>query len=109
MILFFFNDTATTEIYTLSLHDALPIYVTDPARPVLLGRTPTSDAATSVAVDGRYAFVADGVSGLQVADVSDPAHPRIVGSQGLFGNSGYFFGVAVEGGRAVVADIINGV
>src|SRR3712207_7358846 len=25
-ISFFFNDTATTEIYTLSLHDALPIY-----------------------------------------------------------------------------------
>src|SRR2546430_10273126 len=25
-MLFFFNDTATTEIYTLSLHDALPIY-----------------------------------------------------------------------------------
>src|SRR2546429_211007 len=25
LILFFFNDTATTEIYTLSLHDALPI------------------------------------------------------------------------------------
>src|SRR2546430_13745670 len=29
---FFFNDTATTEIYTLSLHDALPIYLqNDPA------------------------------------------------------------------------------
>src|SRR5437879_10187731 len=26
-IFFFFNDTPTTEIYTLSLHDALPIYV----------------------------------------------------------------------------------
>src|SRR5438270_12775790 len=26
--LFFFNDTATTEIYTLSLHDALPILAT---------------------------------------------------------------------------------
>src|SRR2546429_2803065 len=26
-IFFFFNDTATTEIYTLSLHDALPIYL----------------------------------------------------------------------------------
>src|SRR3712207_8856327 len=25
MYIFFFNDTATTEIYTLSLHDALPI------------------------------------------------------------------------------------
>src|SRR2546423_2476550 len=26
LTLFFFNDTATTEIYTLSLHDALPIF-----------------------------------------------------------------------------------
>src|SRR5260363_471698 len=26
ILFFFFNDTATTEIYTLSLHDALPIY-----------------------------------------------------------------------------------
>src|SRR3712207_9516066 len=26
VLIFFFNDTATTEIYTLSLHDALPIY-----------------------------------------------------------------------------------
>ena len=25
LVIFFFNDTATTEIYTLSLHDALPI------------------------------------------------------------------------------------
>ena len=25
-VFFFFNDTATTEIYTLSLHDALPIW-----------------------------------------------------------------------------------
>src|ERR1043166_9932667 len=28
-VFFFFNDTATTEIYTLSLHDALPIYWMD--------------------------------------------------------------------------------
>src|SRR3712207_7025871 len=26
LVIFFFNDTATTEIYTLSLHDALPIW-----------------------------------------------------------------------------------
>src|SRR3712207_7621882 len=26
LVFFFFNDTATTEIYTLSLHDALPIF-----------------------------------------------------------------------------------
>src|SRR3712207_9201280 len=29
-LVFFFNDTATTEIYTLSLHDALPILTTSP-------------------------------------------------------------------------------
>src|SRR3712207_7649548 len=27
VLIFFFNDTATTEIYTLSLHDALPIFL----------------------------------------------------------------------------------
>src|SRR2546423_12680527 len=35
---FFFNDTATTEIYTLSLHDALPIS----DRSAILGTTPHS-------------------------------------------------------------------
>src|ERR1019366_10777157 len=30
LFVFFFNDTATTEIYTLSLHDALPISAADP-------------------------------------------------------------------------------
>src|SRR5271163_5191722 len=41
-IFFFFNDTATTEIYTLSLHDALPI--SPPARrrgnPAAAGQPP---------------------------------------------------------------------
>src|SRR3712207_9139778 len=39
-VVFFFNDTATTEIYTLSLHDALPIFMdnthpTDSSYPAL--------------------------------------------------------------------------
>src|SRR5437868_12686937 len=34
---FFFNDTATTEIYTLSLHDALPILLLDVGQAVLEG------------------------------------------------------------------------
>src|SRR3712207_7057989 len=34
-IFFFFNDTATTEIYTLSLHDALPISAAERAGAVL--------------------------------------------------------------------------
>src|SRR3712207_6883581 len=32
IFIFLFNDTATTEIYTLSLHDALPISARRPAR-----------------------------------------------------------------------------
>src|SRR2546421_8434849 len=38
-IFFFFNDTATTEIYTLSLHDALPI--SSAARSTINGRRAT--------------------------------------------------------------------
>src|SRR5256885_11298268 len=40
--LFFFNDTATTEIYTLSLHDALPICWTDRSRSSAGGRPEAS-------------------------------------------------------------------
>src|SRR2546421_9658017 len=44
-LFFFFNDTATTEIYTLSLHDALPIYSCCRPRPFYLGG---SHAATII-------------------------------------------------------------
>src|SRR2546430_13556142 len=39
-LFFFFNDTATTEIYTLSLHDALPIFLA-----LLSDRGRSADAA----------------------------------------------------------------
>src|SRR3712207_7456265 len=41
LYLFFFNDTATTEIYTLSLHDALPI-CTGGEAPPLVAMVPVS-------------------------------------------------------------------
>src|SRR3712207_7582430 len=44
-VLFFFNDTATTEIYTLSLHDALPILD-------LVGNTPLVRLGRVVDPDG---------------------------------------------------------
>src|SRR5256885_15920829 len=52
-IFFFFNDTATTEIYTLSLHDALPICTDSSGRCVFTGtRTfePTVGATASLQV-----------------------------------------------------------
>src|SRR3712207_8614975 len=43
LFVFFFNDTATTEIYTLSLHDALPIC--DSVPPLSRSRASELDAA----------------------------------------------------------------
>src|SRR3712207_8286898 len=43
MFFVFFNDTATTEIYTLSLHDALPILVERLFRPVFIDPLPRRD------------------------------------------------------------------
>src|SRR5436309_8280516 len=52
-LLFFFNDTATTEIYTLSLHDALPIFALH-----AVGDTVTILAVTSAEVPQRDGEVA---------------------------------------------------
>src|SRR2546430_12318245 len=55
---FFFNDTATTEIYTLSLHDALPIWlhsseerVTPPVQDTLIAALGIQQRAASVGFD----------------------------------------------------------
>src|SRR3712207_8995123 len=55
-VFFFFNDTATTEIYTLSLHDALPIWSShSPARPPPLPIDTTERASTPAASRARVA------------------------------------------------------
>src|SRR2546427_298162 len=50
---FFFNDTATTEIYTLSLHDALPISVNPAWSPA-----ETEEASAILAMDTSPQFTA---------------------------------------------------
>src|SRR6478609_8400787 len=66
---FFFNDTATTEIYTLSLHDALPIWPGDPRG---LARPPARGACRRSEDRRRDAA--------RLADVSDRArHDRRAG------------------------------
>src|SRR2546422_1042545 len=47
VIFFFFNDTATTEIYTLSLHDALPIS-TGGLGPMPPAETPEANSSAGV-------------------------------------------------------------
>src|SRR5467141_3153755 len=53
---FFFNDTATTEIYTLSLHDALPIFSRlKGAGAILLGNTNTPEFLMAYETDNQLA------------------------------------------------------
>src|SRR5260221_3902137 len=49
---FFFNDTATTEIYTLSLHDALPIYFARISSPTRLSTLSILSASTRSRLSG---------------------------------------------------------
>src|SRR6478672_13668111 len=58
---FFFNDTATTEIYTLSLHDALPISETVPS-PSRIGLDLIGiDEGAPLKLDLRIESVSEGV------------------------------------------------
>src|SRR5438132_12420017 len=53
LLFFFFNDTATTEIYTLSLHDALPILLAavDEAAIAKFGRFPWDRRVIAALID----------------------------------------------------------
>src|SRR2546426_6268694 len=66
---FFFNDTATTEIYTLSLHDALPIYRQPAAEP----RLPVRGRAAQLR---RGRGGADGAGGARGGAGAPHAHRR---------------------------------
>src|SRR6266581_9681407 len=63
---FFFNDTATTEIYTLSLHDALPIAAT----PLLMG-------ATGISLDPRLYLAAAMTVSDRKSTRLNSSHPSI--------------------------------
>src|SRR3712207_9229863 len=54
VLFFFFNDTATTEIYTLSLHDALPISATTPAGRFVTLRPPSQNDGEAPKQPIRY-------------------------------------------------------
>jgi hypothetical protein len=70
------------------------------------GSADTPGAAHGVAVSGTYAYIADGDSGLQVIDCSDPQNPEIVGT---VDTPGHAWAVAVSGTEAYVADDNSGI
>src|SRR2546427_11806389 len=61
MFFFFFNDTATTEIYTLSLHDALPILIGSLFARPLLGMFITDEQVLVLAIELLYIVLWSGL------------------------------------------------
>src|SRR5438477_3259301 len=51
---FFFNITATTEIYTLSLHDALPIFIVPTAPAPVKARIPPAEPLLLIVPELEY-------------------------------------------------------
>src|SRR5256885_10635672 len=65
---FFFNDTATTEIYTLSLHDALPISAAGLVA-ALQGTSEQIENAAEIGMEHNLGLTCDPVAGLvQIPD-----------------------------------------
>ena len=76
----YFSDTVVEGDFAYCVNGSalLIINITNPSRPILTGYCSTPGNAKGVAIVGNYAYVADWDSGLQVVDISDPAHPALI-------------------------------
>jgi hypothetical protein len=70
----------------------------------LSGSYDTPGNARGIYVDGSYAYVADGYSGLQIVDISDPSSPSLAGSYDTL-EAGYVF---INGSYAYVSINVDG-
>jgi hypothetical protein len=95
------NDGSATITVATGGHSATAAVTVERFSPRALSFLRIPGFANSVAVVGRYAYVAAGAGGLQVADVSDLSHPFIAGSTFTRGNAN---DVRVSGSLAFVAD-----
>src|SRR3712207_7105563 len=108
MMCFLFNDTATTEIYTLSLHDALPIYgqavcvlaAVEGAGVAVADRDKAAaDETIALAGDGAIAPVAD------VADPEDCERVVAASAEALGGLDGVVLNVGIGFGGLGLAGV----
>ncbi|GEM_PF-2857804 len=75
--------------------------VADPAHPAMVGPTGVlPDVVEGVAVLGSYVYIADGLAGLRVVDISDPPNPSEVG---FYETAGEAYGVAILWPHAYIA------
>ena len=70
-----------------------------------VGEYDTPGDARFVTVEGDYAYVADGESGIQILDINDPSNPVLIGGYDTQGNAS---DVAVQDGYVYIADGTGG-
>lgn len=63
----------------------LVVNISQPADPVLTGYCETPGRAFGIYIAGRFAYIANGPSGLQIINVEDPASPNLTGSYDMPG------------------------
>src|SRR5690242_6959765 len=97
---FFFNDTATTEIYTLSLHDALPIF---------LHLAGVKAVNRKYEVPGDPSVTLDDIKHFRQLDSKCPGHPEYRWTSGIETTTGPLGqGVATSVGMAVAGQWLRG-
>lgn len=93
--------TATTALWDTVAHElrieSIPMTV--------VGGWDSPGGVLSLAVAGNHAFLADGVEGLHIVDITDPANPSLVAT---FNTPGSANDVAIAGNYAFVADNTSG-
>src|SRR5256885_14877593 len=96
---FFFNDTATTEIYTLSLHDALPICLDQQHGGLALVRIGSMEGSVDLL---RIVAAAAQVPDLVVAHVLDHLQRARIAAEEVLAHVGAVIGLERQIGRAHV-------
>ena len=79
--------------------------IDSPVNPTLVGSYNTTGITYNIKVSGKYAYVADGASGLEIFDITTPFNPALIST---YDTAGTAYDVEVVGRYAYVADDTSG-
>jgi uncharacterized repeat protein (TIGR02543 family) len=79
----------------------LVVSISNPSSPSFVSRLALPANVLDIALNGQYAYVADGDAGLQVVDISNPTVPLL---KGFYQTPGWARAIAIQTGKVYVAD-----
>jgi hypothetical protein len=85
---FYASDVFVTTIYAYIIDDnnLRIVDISNPTMPTTIGSTYISGHPSSLHIDGNYAYVASGSTGLQIVDISNPINPVVISDHDTPGN-----------------------